>query len=76
MTNPISRFLQVDHLICDFDGRPLNGWKGYIKDDLHPQFFFFTWGWLKSFFGDHHVLRFCDRECYRRFLLEGRMRSA
>jgi hypothetical protein len=64
MTNPVYRFLQVDRLVCDNCGKPLDGVKGYLKLDLYRQFFFFTWGWFKAFFGDHRVSRFCDEACH------------
>ena len=71
MVNPIYRFLQVDHLVCDYDGKPLNGFRGYKKWDYHDQYFYFTLGWLKAFFGDHQVLRFHDDDCKARFLKDG-----
>jgi hypothetical protein len=71
----VYRFLQVSELKCAACGKELDGRKGYMKLDLHPQFFFFTWGWLKAFFGDHYILRFCSEAHFREFAAEGRLRE-
>ena len=72
--NPIYRFLQVDHLVCDYCDKPLDGFRGYKKLDYHDQFFYFTPGWLKAFFGNHRVMRFCSDEHYAAFLKDGKQR--
>lgn len=69
----LEKFLQVDHMVCDNDGKQLH-W-GYLKQPMWPQHPLGSWRWLKQVFGDVQVLRFCDRACYIEFLQKGRAKE-
>ena len=72
----LEHFLQVDKLICVYDGKRLGPPWGYYKVKGYPQWPLGSWHWLKQFFGDDDVMRFCNKQEYLEFIRNGNTRPS
>jgi hypothetical protein len=76
LKDSINRFLQTDKLVCNLDGKKLGPPWGYYKVKGYSQFPLLSWQWVKVFFGDNDVMRFCNKQEYLEFLRNGNLRQA